>query len=126
MAESLGEFSLAHTGTAYVKTDDGLTSYASFSGPATGFGSVFGTLNIPLVAKGDTPSGGSVGWAGQGFLDDGTSVAGLGEGTWEQVAGEHRWKISMIVEISNGDRLRSEGEIDLATLKYHGQMYAAD
>ena len=32
----------------------------------------------------------------------------------------------MIVEISNGDRLRSEGEIDLATLKYHGQMYAAD
>ena len=125
MADPIGEFSLGHTGTAYVKTDEGLTSYASFSGTATGFGQVFGTLSVPLVAQGDTPEGGPCGWAGQAFLDDGTSLAGVGEGSWAQVAGEHRWKISMKVEISNGDSLRSEGEIDLASLQYSGKMYAA-
>lgn len=126
MSEPVGEFSLEHTGTVYSKTDEGFTSYVSFSGPATGYGTVFGTLNFPLPAQGETPTSGACGWVGQGFLDDGTNVAGLGDGTWQQVEGQHRWKVVMLAEISNGDRVRTEGEIDLATLRYSGKIFATD
>ena len=69
---------------------------------------------------------GTVSWAAQAFLEDGTTVGGLGEGTIEKDPNEHIWKISMIVEVSNGDKLRSEGQISLATLEYTGQMFAVE
>ena len=50
-------------------------------------------------------------------------LAGIGEGTWAQVIGEHRWEISMQVQVSNGDRVRSEGVIDLETLTYKGELF---
>jgi hypothetical protein len=126
MSDSVGEFSLEHTGSVYERTDNGFTSHASFSGPATGYGAVFGTLSFPLPAQGETPEGGPCGWVGQAFLEGGTNLAGIGDGTWEQIDGAHRWKISMLIEVSNGDRLRSEGEVDLETLMYKGQLYEAD
>ena len=89
-----------------------------WEGAATGFGAVFGTLSVPLEGG---ATGGPCTWLGQAFLDDGTWVTGVGEGTWQQVEGEHRWKFSFpAIEISNGDRIRSEGEIDLETRVFAG------
>ena len=127
MSDPIGEFSLNHTGTTYAKDAEGnLASYANFNGTATGYGQVFGTIIVraPLADAG--AKSGAVSWASNAFLEDGTTLGGLGEGTYDQAAGEHVWKINMIVDVSNGDRLRSEGEISLATLEYTGKIYAAD
>ena len=127
MSDPIGEFSLKHTGTTYVRTPEGnLASYANFTGTATGYGQVFGTLIIdaPLAEAGDTS--GVIGWASNAFLEDGTTVGGLGEGTYDQAEGEHKWKISMVVNVSSGERVRSEGEVSLSTLEYTGKLYASD
>ena len=127
MADPIGEFSLKHTGSAYAKTENGeLTNTSNWQGTATGYGSVFGTLSLsqPLAEAGATS--GSIGWAGQGFPEDGTTLGAFGEGTWQQHEGQHRWTITMEVEVSNGDRIRTEGEIDLESLTYTGKIFQAD
>ena len=127
MSEQIGEFSLKHTGSTYAKAADGdLAQYANFEGTATGFGTVFGTLVFknPLSEVGTTS--GTCQWAGQAFLDDSTNLGGLGEGTWEQLEGQHKWKINMNVDISDGSKHRSEGEIDLETLSFNGKIFAVD
>ena len=126
MSDSIGEFSHKHTGSGYTKTAEGvIVGYSNWEGTATGFGTVFGTLSVPHGESGATS--GSCTWIGQAFLDDGSSVTGEGEGTWQQVEGQHRWKLSFpVIEISSGGRLRSEGEIDLATRTFTGQLFDAD
>jgi hypothetical protein len=124
MADPVGEFSLEHGGTTYLKTDDGVDSYANFMGTATGFGTVSGTLKVSNPLSGSISTSGACTWASQAFLDDGTSVTSAGEGTYEQQSGEHRWVITLDIQLSNGDRLRSEGEINLQTLVFSGKIYA--
>ena len=126
MADPVGEFSLKHTGSAYAKTENGeLASYANWQGTATGYGTIFGTLSLsqPLAEAGATS--GSCTWAGQAFLEDGTALGALGEGTWQQLEGQHKWKVSLLIDNSNGDRNQCEGEIDLATLTFNGTFEAA-
>ena len=125
MSDSVGEFSLEHKGTTYIKTDESLDSYANFAGTATGYGSVFGTLKVSNPLAGSIPTSGDCTWSSQAFLEDGTTVTGFGEGTFDQQPGQHQWKITLNIQISNGDSLRSEGEIDLATLLFKGAMYEA-
>ena len=79
---------------------------------------------LPLADAG--ASSGACTWAAQGFPEDGSTVGGLGEGAWEKLADQHKWVVKLEVEISNGDRIRSEGEIDLETLMYTGKLYAVD
>ena len=96
MANPVGEFSLKHTGSIYRKTEDGgIATYVSWEGTATGYGQVFGTLQIssPLAEAGATS--GSCTWAGQAFLEDATTLGALGEGTYQQLEGQHKWTISM-------------------------------
>jgi hypothetical protein len=125
MADSVGEFSHKHAGNAYAKGADGvIVGYSNWEGTATGFGTVFGTLSVPLGKSG--ASSGSCTWTGQAFLEDGSWVTGEGDGTWQQVEGQHRWKMSFpVIKISNGDRLRCEGEIDLANRTFSGRMFDA-
>ena len=125
MADPAGEFSLRHQGTTYLKSGDGLDSYANFVGTATGFGSVFGTLKVTNPLSGPVATSGPCTWSSQAFLDDGTTVTGHGEGSYEQQAGDHRWQISMQIQISDGSSLRSEGEIDLTTLEFTGKISEA-
>ena len=127
MSDPIGEFSLKHTGTTYTKTADGnLASYANFNGNATGYGQVFGTLIIDTPLSDAGATSGSASWAANAFLEDGTTVGGLGEGSYEQAAGEHKWSVSMVVKTSTGESVRSEGEISLETLEYTGKLYAVD
>ena len=125
MAKAIGEFSLKHSGSGYAKTDDGLTAYSNWEGTATDFGAVFGSLSVPLSMSDEDPSSGPCSWAGQAFLEDGSGVIGTGEGTWKKADGAHAWSISMVLEISNGTKLKSEGHIDLASLTYKGEMFEA-
>ena len=117
-----GEFSLEYRGTTYVKTDDGLDSYANFMGAATGFGTVAGTLKVTNPLSGPVATSGPCTWSSQAFLDDGTTVTAHGEGSYEQLTGEQKWAVSLNIEISNGDKLRSEGEVALDTLVFSGKF----
>ena len=127
MAEELGEFSLKHAGNTYAKAQDGeIENSINFEGTASGFGTVFGTLGTKTPASEMGATGGSCTWIGQAFPDDKTTLGGVGEGTWEQIEGEHKWKVSMDVNLSNGDKHHSEGVIDLETLMFTGKIYSVD
>ncbi len=58
------------------------------------------------------------------FLEDGSVLGGIGKGTWEKPEGEHRWKMVVHVDLSNGEKQRAEGSIDLESLMYTGKLYA--
>lgn len=124
MADPIGEFSFNRTGATFVKNDDGtVVGYINWDGSATGYGAVIGTMTIPFPKGGATS--GTLTWAGQAFPPGGTWVTGSGEGTWEQIEGRYAWKVSVpVVEISDGSRIRSQGEIDLETTSYKGQNFA--
>ena len=117
-----GEFSLEHRGTTYIKTDDALDSYANFMGTATGFGTVAGTLKVSNPLSGPVATSGPCSWSSQAFLEDGTTVTAHGEGSYEQLSATQKWAISLDIEISNGDKLRSEGEVALDTLIFSGKF----
>ena len=123
MAESTGEFALNHLGNVYAKNAEGVVvAHANYEGTATGFGTVMGTMSFPLPESGATS--GTCTWTGQGFPPDTPWTSSSGEGTWEQIEGRYAWKISLpIIEISDGTRLRSEGELDLAAKTLSGQMF---
>ena len=125
MADSIGEFTLNHTGNAYAKNDDGVVvAYVNYDGTAAEFGTVMGTLAFLLPDSGATS--GACSWTGQGFLPDSTWTTSSGEGTWEQVAGKHAWKVSIpALQISDGRVISSEGELDLEARTFNGQMFDA-
>ena len=127
MADPVGEFLFKHTGNMLAKTDDGQVSInANWEGEATGYGGVFGTPNITQPLDNFNNKSGTCSWVGQGFLDDGTTVGGLGEGTWEQqTEGQHKWIIKMDIVVSNGDQIHTESEIDLAARTFEGKIYPA-
>ena len=125
MADPVGMFSHAMKNNSFTRADDGtLIATVDFEGTAEGFGTVLSTLRVPLPTGG-APSG-SCTWMGQGFPEDRAWVTGVGEGTWEQIPGQYRWKLSVpVMEISDGSRLRCEGEIDFAARTFRGQMFDA-
>jgi hypothetical protein len=123
MADAIGEFSLKHTGTTYAKTGDEISSYVSWEGSATDFGTVFGTLRFPTsMAEGGATSG-SCSWVGQSFLEDGTTLLVVGEGDFEQVNGQNQWLVNMHMDNSNGDQMHSKGKIDLQSRTFQGELF---
>jgi hypothetical protein len=124
MPKPLGEFAHRHTGSSYTaRKGGGLVSETHWEGVATGYGAVFGSLIFDVP---DGATSGSVQWIGQAFPEGKAFVNASGKGTWKQVKGVNRWVISFPrIEGSNGDRLRCEGQVDLLTRTFTGQMYAA-
>ena len=123
MSNGGGEFSFKHTGNVYGKTDNGeLATYSSWEGTGTGYGTIFGTLSLTQALAEAGATIGSCTWAGQGYLEDGTTVGAIGEGVWTQLEGRHTWKVELDVDISNGERHRTVGEIDLASRTFNGRF----
>ena len=46
--------------------------------------------------------------AGKALLDDNSILGGIGEGTWEQIDSEARFKVSTILNISDGGKICSD------------------
>jgi hypothetical protein len=57
-------------------------------------------------------------------LGDGSTVVGQGEGTWETPSNAHVAKTSLVINISDGTQIRSEGEMGLETLEWNGTIYS--
>jgi hypothetical protein len=86
----------------------------NFEGTATGYGAVYETATFVGGGK-----DGTFNLAGSGFLDDGDVLSGIGQGTYES-KGKHRWSTVAIIQISDGRRISSTGEIDLAARTWKG------
>ena len=127
MSEQIGEFSLKHTGNTYGTNSAGeMTSSANFVGEASGFGAVWGTITATNALSDAGATSGDCEWVGEAFLEDGSVLGGIRKGTWETPENEHTWKVTMHVNLSNGDKHRSEGSMDLETLIYSGKIYSVD
>ena len=125
MADPVGEFKMQMKNNSFTKAADGtVVAVADFEGTAGDAGVTFGTLHVPLPEGG--AKSGTCTWMGQAFPDGSPWGVGSGEGTWEQVEGLNRWKLIFpVVDVSDGSRIRSEGELDLETRGFNGQLFDA-
>jgi len=55
-------------------------------------------------------------------MDDGGGVTAVGQGTYEST-GKHKWHTETHLQISDGRRISSEGEIDLAARSWKGKTF---
>ena len=127
MADQTGEYNLKYSGTVVNKTADGqVQQLMTYEGAGTGFPVILGSLIFTMPLSEAGANSGSCSWAGRGVLDDRTLAAGLAEGTWERIGNELRANVSLVHEVSNGQKIRSEGVLDFNAGTFNGQMYAIE
>jgi hypothetical protein len=116
IGKEIGEFSLKSASVSYA--EEGGTVQINCEGTATGYGTVLGTLTF----RGEPGAkSGPLNWRGQGFLENGETLAATGEGTWEDL-GKHKWRTRLMVTNSNGECHCSDGHLDLATRTLTGKI----
>jgi hypothetical protein len=116
IGKEIGQFTLKTTSTSYA--EEGGNVRIDFDGTATGYGTVLGTLTFHGEPGATT---GPLSWRGQGFLENGETVAGAGQGNWE-ASGRHQWRTRLVVSTSDGRCHASEGYLDLKTRTLSGKM----
>jgi hypothetical protein len=115
--KQLGEYSLKAITATYSPGPAGsVLSQVNWEGTATGFGAVFGTATYV-----GGPKGGTFSYCAEAFLDNGDAVTGIGQGTFEST-GKHRWRTDCFIQISDGRRIATEGEMDLASRSWKGKI----
>jgi hypothetical protein len=115
--KQLGEFSLKAITATYSPGPAGsVLSQVNWEGTATGFGAVFGTATYV-----GGPKGGTFSYCAEAFLDNGDGLTGIGQGTFEST-GKHRWRTEGFIQISDGRRVATEGEMDLASRSWKGKI----
>jgi len=121
IGKHVGEFSVTSTSvTNSTSTSGELLQIVNVEGTATGYGTVLGTVTFHPDAPG--VQSGKVAWVGTGYLENGEMVGGTGSGVFEQSA-KHRWRVRVIMRISDGTVLLSDGELLLEGRTYRGSMY---
>ena len=121
VGKEAGEFSFTSTGvTASSTPDGGATSQVNVEGTATGFGAVIGTLTLYAAELGS--ESGFVTWAGTGYQDSGETNGGQGRGVFEK-SGTHKWRVRLVIQITDGPLLLTDGEISLEGRSYSGTIH---
>jgi hypothetical protein len=116
--KAIGEFSFKLVATRNSPGPAGsVLIEASWEGTGTGFGAVFATTTYV-----GGPKGGTFSTSGVAYLEDGNALTSAGQGTYESI-GKHRWRTESFFQISDGRRLRGEGEIDLASRSWKGTIF---
>jgi hypothetical protein len=114
----VGEFSFKFiTITCTPGPAGSVLNQVTWEGTASGFGAVFTTVTFV-----GGPKSGSYSECGTAFLDNGDGLSGIGQGTYEST-GKQRWHTEMFMQISDGRRITSEGEIDLASRSWKGKLF---
>lgn len=113
-----GEFSFKFTSMATSPGPAGsVLNQVTWEGTATGFGAVFTTT---IYVGG--PRSGTYSECGTAFLDNGDGLNGIGQGTYEST-GKNTWRTAGFMQISDGRRIASEGEINLASRSWKGTLF---
>ncbi|MFZ0247520.1 hypothetical protein [Candidatus Binatus sp.] len=112
-----GEFSFKFTTITCSPGPAGsVLNQVTWEGKASGFGAVFTTVTY-VGGK-----SGSFSECGTAFLDNGDGLSGIGQGTYEST-GKNKWHTTGFIQISDGRRIASEGEIDLASRSWKGKLF---
>lgn len=80
----------------------------NFEGPSTPFGTIVRTGTFVSVGA----KSGTYSVCAAAYLDNGDSLTGTGQGTFESI-GRHKWRTQELIHISDGNIFIVEGEIDL-------------
>ena len=56
------------------------------------------------------------------YLDDGDITTSKGSGSFEST-GIHHWRTQADIVVSNGRKLHTEGEVDLASRSWSGKVF---
>ncbi len=116
-SKPIGEFSFKMvTQTTLPGPAGSVLIQVNFEGTGTGFGAIFSTATFIGGGKDGTFSE-----CGSAFLDNGDLLNGVGQGTYES-KGKHRWSTASTMQLSDGRRLASAGEIDLAARTWKGTL----
>ena len=123
MADSDGEFKTSIKNVSFSKTADGqLQQTMDFEGTATGFGTiVLSLMSTQLLSEAGATSG-PISLAGKALLDDNSIMGAIGEGTWEQIGNEPRFKVSLLVDLSDGAKHRVESVMDWSARRRTGRF----
>ena len=114
--KAIGEFSLKSiTATIIPGPGGSQLSQVNWEGTGTGFGASF--LTTTFVGGRDGTF--SLNWVS--YLENGDGLTGSGQGTYESV-GKNRWRTVNAADVSDGRRIRAEGEIDLAARSWKGTL----
>jgi hypothetical protein len=114
----IGEYSFRFpTATFLPGPAGGTLAQVNWEGPATGFGTVFGTATYTVGNRG------TFSWNAAAFLENGDIVTGSSNnGAFESI-GVNRWKTTVLVRLSDGGDILGEGEIDLAARTWSGKIF---
>ncbi len=116
--KAIGEFSFKVVTIANSPGPAGsVLSQVNWEGTATGFGAVFATATYV-----GGPKNGTFSECGTAYLENGDGLSGIGQGTYEST-GKHQWRTESFMQISDGRRVRGEGQINLASRSWKGQLF---
>jgi hypothetical protein len=118
-SKQIGEFSFKIISLTFSSVpDDGVLLQVNCEGQAPGGGTVALTLAC-------TPGkSGSYTTRGAQYLDNGDISITKGSGNFES-SGTHRWRTQGNVVFSDGRRIHTEGEMDLASRSWSGKVFEA-
>jgi hypothetical protein len=115
--KEIGEFSHRFTSVTWLPGPAGSTlAQVNWEGTATGFGTVLSTTTFTHGKSG------TFSFNGAAFLENGDMLTGVANGGFESI-GVNRWKTTAVVHVSDGSKLGSEGEIDLAKRTWSGKLF---
>ena len=121
IGETSGEFNYTVTSSTFERDAGGRSQVViNVEGTATGFGQANGTLTMVVPAPGAAAGTGS--YTGASFSEGGEVIGVAGEGCWQQVEGENKWRVRGINMASNGAVLLSDGTLDLAARSFNGTI----
>ncbi len=121
IGETSGEFSNSITSSTFERQDGGGSQVSvNIEGTASGFGQTNGTLTLRVPNPGAVA--GPASFTGAAFADSGEVIGLTGEGCWEQLDGEQKWRVRGINMATNGGVILSDGTLDIATRSFNGTM----
>ncbi len=116
--KAIGEFSLKMITATIVPGPAGsLLNQVNWEGTGTGFGATF--LTATFIGGGID---GTLTFCYASYLDNGDAINGGGQGTY-QSSGKHKWNTVTLDQVTDGRRIRGEGEIDLAARTWKGKLF---
>ncbi len=121
IGETSGEFNSSITSSTYERqSGGGVNVVINLEGTASDLGQINGTLT--LLVPGPGQGAGAASYTGASFLDSGEVLGATGEGCWQQLDGEQKWRVRGLNVISNGDVVLSDGTLDLASRSFSGTL----
>ena len=119
IGEASGEFNNSVISSTFERLDGGSSQVViNIEGTGSALGQTNGTLVMRVPAPGAAAGPGS--YTGAAFQDNGEVIGLTGEGCWQQLDGEKKWRVRGINMASNGQVLLSDGTLDLATRSFTG------